>query len=369
MLSGLGLHELACILGPHRETQEPTKESDLAYALLSACIVYEGVWTLYLGRPSSIPASVMNNAASRCRTRQHSDSPWLNAWVGLCVPMAQVSHVLNEQSISDSDRSESLRRLARQVEEWYECLPPELTYDQNRLTNMGLAGYGLHAQYCKVQILLRQALATLPTTRKRRYSQSTSDTTFPASPDDSNVIIYQYALRIARLVVTYREVYGTEKMPSIMLDNAVVAATTMIRHLNKVDNVHEPRHQTTWLRQLVKSMELVHQHFPIIGRMLDSLKQICERAPLLSMLPSARRISTDLSTQELPALNQSLDLSSTSHNTQENSIAFGFDSDTIWDCLDTNFAPEVFLSGKFGDSIFNHPPPEALLSNMAQTEL
>lgn len=232
MLSDLGLHELASITSAPHETQEQIKESDLAYALLSACVVYEGVWTLYLGRPSCIPRSVMSIAASRCKAGRDSDSSWMNAWVGLCVPMAEISHVLNEQFIGDCDRATSLRRLLGQMEAWYKSLPCEFSYNENRLVNMDLAGYGLHTQYCKVQILLRQALSRPRNSRKRQHSQFACDKDTWALSVDSDITIYRYALRIARLVVTYREAFGVEQIPSIMLDNAVVAATEMIEHIS-----------------------------------------------------------------------------------------------------------------------------------------
>ncbi|KAF2020083.1 hypothetical protein BU24DRAFT_477225 [Aaosphaeria arxii CBS 175.79] len=365
MLSDLGLHKFASVTGLTRKAQDSNNESNLAYALLSACIVYEGVWTLYLGRPSSIPQSFMNAAASRSRMGLGSDSPWLNAWVGLCVPMAQVSHVLNEQSISDFDRSDSLRKLLKQIEEWYDDLPPGMTYDDRGLTNMDLAGYGLHSQYCKVQNLVRQALATPQNTRKRRRSQLTSDVSPPATATDSKSIIYQYALRTARLVVTYREVFGTEKIPSIMLDNAVVAATTMIEHLNEAGNLDEMRHEVTWLRHLIKSMELVQIHFPIIGRMLDSLKQICGSGPLSTMLSPVHRGSVEAARHHPRALSQSLDFGSSSNIAQEDPLVSGFDPGIMWDFFDTNVVPDLFASsGKASDSFVGLPLSESTTSNL-----
>jgi hypothetical protein len=369
MLSDLGLHELASIAGPPQAAQESIKESDLAYALLSACVVYEGVWTLYLGRPSCIPRSVMSIAASRCRARRKSDSPWLNAWVGLCVPMAEISHVLNEKSIGDSDRAASLRKLFDQVEEWYDSLPPELSYDDKRLINMDLAGYGLHTQYCKVQILLRQALSRPLNSKKRRHSQITSNRGLRTSSEDPNHIIYQYALRIARLVVTYREGFGVEEVPSIMLDNAVLAATSMIRHLNGAESVQGMQQQKIWLRYLLTSMETVQPHFPVVRRMLDSLKQICGGGPLCGMFPSTHRDSMHAPTHELLAQSESsFDFSSRPTNVQDNSLMAGLVPDTVWNSIDGDFAPDVFSFGRYDDFVLpDLGPSEALISNVTQT--
>ncbi|KAM5370006.1 hypothetical protein ACJZ2D_008689 [Fusarium nematophilum] len=361
MLSDLGLHELVGITGSEREAAQ---ESNLAYALLSACVVYEGVWTLYLGRPSSIPSSVMSVASSRCREDRKSDSAWLNAWVGLCVPMAEVSHVLNDQSVSNSDRSTSLRKLARKVEEWYESLPSELAYNENGLTNMDMAGYGLHTQYCKVQILIRRAFARSPNARKRRHSQITSDTGSATSSDESNVIVYDYALRIARLVVTYREAFGMEKIPSIMLDNAVLAATAMARHLNKPDRLGEMKQQTIWLRQLVKTMESVQPHFPVVGRMLDSLRQICGNGPLCSMFQFVQKRPTDALTHEALAPNQHIDLS-VSSNARDGLFTLGSDVDSVWDCFDMAFAQDIFSTGGLHDSVLDLVPSEPVISSIS----
>jgi hypothetical protein len=255
MLSDLGLHELAVGTATPEDAAASTKESDLAYALLSACIVYEGVWTLYLGRPSSISKSIMSIAASRCQARRRSDSPLLNAWLGLCVPMAEISHILNDsQLLPDSEAASDLRQLIPQVQDWYDNLGPELTYNDSRLTDLDMAGYGLHTQYCKVQILLRQALErSAGNRRKRRFSQLSGDAVPEQNLEDSKEAIYQYALRIARLVVTYRLVFGVEKIPSIMLDNAIVAATALIQHLNqrqKAQAVRQP--DLVWIRSLVR---------------------------------------------------------------------------------------------------------------------
>ncbi|KAJ4322153.1 hypothetical protein N0V84_004988 [Fusarium piperis] len=187
MLSDLGLHELASTVDTARVSKQ---ESDLAFALLAACIIYEGVWTLYLGRPSSIPRSFMSIAASRCKAGRQSDSSWVSAWVGLCVPMAEISQVLNDQSITDSHRITLLRQLSKDVDEWHDSLPPELAYIENRLTGMDPAGYGLHTQFCKVQILVKQALLTHPNPRKRRHSQMASSEDVQTSSDESQAIIF-----------------------------------------------------------------------------------------------------------------------------------------------------------------------------------
>lgn len=306
--------------------------------------------------------------------------------------MAEISHVLNDQSINDSDRSVSLRKLFKQVEDWYERLPPEFTYNESRLTNMDVAGYGLHTQYCKVQILLRRALARPLNTRKRRYSQTTSDWGLRTSPDDSDTIIYRYALRIARLFVTYREAFGVEKTPSIMLDNAVLAATAMIAHLSHAEgSVNEVQHDTLWLRQLIRGMETVQPHFPIIGRMLETLKQINGNSSLGNLLQSSHRGSTvappvrehcsPISSQFVsnPPVQtqpcQNRDQSAPSQSTDSIPIVeiprdtMGLEeteTDKLWETFDMEIDSSMFFAGGLDNFVFDLPPLDASMSTLTQ---
>lgn len=363
MLSDLGLHDLVANINAPKQGRQPDNESDLAYALISACIVYEGVWTLYLGRPSSIPRTIMSIATLRLGEKRESDFSWMNAWVALCGPMAQISCVLNEQSANEPNESAGLQTLSQKLEDWYDSLPPDLTYKESRLTNMDLAGYGLHTQYCKIQILLQRSLETPANTRKRRHSEMTSEKSRSTCARNSNTRIYEYAVRIARLIVTYREAFGVEKIPSIMLDNAVVAATAMIEHHHhNSGSVNDQRYQTTWLRQLLKSMETVEPHFPVAGRMLDTLKATCSCGLLDSIFLSARRDSTNARAHELPTYIPPNEPISGSNVIQEDPNAVNANLNFVWDYFDSNASLNVFLPDEFNDVSFDIPRPEIVVS-------
>lgn len=315
--------------------------------------MYEGVETIYLGRPSSIPASVIEAAYERSKERRPGDSPWLNSWVGLCVPMAKISQTLNDQTMAKSEKLTMLRRLLEQVEEWDRTLPPHMAYDENRVTNMDLAAYGLQTQYCKVQILLRRALAEMTNSKKRRHSQMDSGVSPRESLDDSDTTTYQYGFRIARLVVTYREAFGLEEIPSIMLDNIVFGATVMIKDLRPDSNAEEIRLRDMWLRQLMRSLEDMRPHYPIVSRMLDSLNQMCSgtgschgvvqpvptqreapRPPANNMAQSMQRKNFDMASARMP---------------HDNAITTNGLVDNTWN-FDMDNVMNVFSSGGFSDS-------------------
>lgn len=363
MLSDLGLHELATSGASSSPTSASPRESELAYALLSACVVYEGVWTLYLGRPSSIPRSIMSVVALRCKAKVKDDCPWLNAWVGLCIPMAEASNVLNEHSSGHLERNTSLHQLIEDIDEWQKALPTELIYDETLLSSMNLAGYGLHTQYCKLQILLRQALANPSNSRKRRYSEITPAESTSQPSKDSISATYPYALRIARLVVTYREVFGMEKIPSIVLDNAVVAATAMIKHLSSIDSHNRAEREIMWLRQLLRSLESLQPHFPIVRRMLDSLRRMCATSSLSGVIPSPPQDSADM-IREVPPLGQHAHLSTDDIETFGD--VFGDEMDNTWKYFDPAVtAVDIPPLGVY-DFLFHLPAAESLKSKIPQ---
>lgn len=358
MLSDLGIHELANDKPSNHSSTAPD-ESHLAYGVLSACVVYEGVWTLYLGRPSSIPRSLKSIVARRCNAKEATDSPWLNAWVGLCIPMAEASHVLNEHSFGDPERNSSLRKIIDDIEAWYGALPAGLVYDESRLTNMALAGFGLHTQYGKLQILLRQALSKPVNSKKRPYSgmaPSRSGSQPSADSSTSTADTYRYALRIARLVVTYREIFGMEKIPSIVLDNAVVAATTIISHLNGTDGINQATHEVMWLRQLLRSLESLQPHFPIVRRMLSSLRRMCSSSNLLAgIFPSPYRDSIDVP-RELPFPGRLASrLTPGSDELGRYEALFGEEMENAWKYFQSVVLPGDLSSIGVNDFLFNLP--------------
>ncbi|VUC23907.1 unnamed protein product [Clonostachys rosea] len=285
MLSDLGLHERVGTTVPLGVTYDLSVERDMAHGLLSACIVYEGAQlhpqVCHGYCAARMPGIGGSFSMSKCMGDSlHPDGPDITC-----------PEVLNDRFITDTDKNASLRELYEKIEAWHDGLPAPLMYDDSHLTDIDLPGYGLHSQYCKVQIFLHQGLRRgSPNARKRTHAQIADDSAAPQSiSDGSDDIIYQYALRIARLVVTYREVFGLEEIPSIILDNAVVSATVMIQYLNKTNNTNEVHHRSLWLRQLVRSLESMQLHYPIITRMLDSLRQICGSGPLKSIFQSRRK--------------------------------------------------------------------------------
>ncbi|CAH0057287.1 unnamed protein product [Clonostachys solani] len=346
MLTDLGLHELMC----DTQDQDPSEEACLAYTLASGCLVYENIFAMYLGRPNSIPSYVVHSIMIRRKRNLKSDSAWLNAWVGLCTPMGKVSRALNEKSIpSPDERTTLLREAFQDLENWYDGLAPDLRYNKDCVTAMDLAGYGLHSQYCKTQILLRQSMARLSNTRKRPHSLLIGEAPLLPPQNNFDPTVYQYAIRIARLTVTYKEAFGVERIPTVMLDNCVVAATVMIEFANAL---HSRPEDTIWFNHLIKSMEALRAHFPVVRRMLVSLSRMVDiSSPLHNILHSSSDDGTCACYRQVPSLRPPLNDGPTSPIPQDRISTDESHVRRDWD-FDPNNVPDVLPLGEFGTEIF-----------------
>jgi len=258
-------------------------EADLLHSLLCCCIGYEGIWCLYLGRPVSIPTAIMDVAASRCHNRNGLESLMHTAWVGLCIPMAEITGILNKHPETDLKIVARLLELDVELGDWYDTLPPRLTYHEMHIADLDATAYGLHMQYCKVRILMQQAFIKASALQNR--SPDYANFNGPLDPYSLHVmrrqVIYQNAIRITRLLLTYRQIFGVEEIPSVMLDNVSLAATCLITHLleKQISNCFEER-DMKWLRLLLKTLVSVQIHFPVSKRILSTLKQMTDGTPL-----------------------------------------------------------------------------------------
>ncbi|KAF2804994.1 uncharacterized protein BDZ99DRAFT_575165 [Mytilinidion resinicola] len=282
----LDLHQIPDTpTGCNREKHSSPSESTLLHSLLCACIMYEGIWCTYLGRPSSIPKAVMNIATTWCHNRKEPASTMVTAWVGLCVPMAEITETLNKPSATHTTTAATLVELDTKLRTWYDNLPPGIAYDDAHMAELDATAYGLHMQYCKLRILIQQAAIRNSASRKRKFGEI--EPSSPPSQEFPKQIIYQNALRIARLLLTYREIFGTENIPSVMLDNARLGMECLVSHILEHPGPNTSREEDMkWLRQMVRTMEAVQFHFPITKSMLIGLEESVEGTSLASLFSS-----------------------------------------------------------------------------------
>ena len=256
LLTDLGLHEPS----EASEEAESIHMKGARLHLLSACIALEGIWCMYLGRPSSIRRSVFQVAALSCEEYQWSDSSTLAAWLSLCGPMADICEVLNSKRPPNADEKTCLSRLNTNLHSWLDKLPSSFVYNEPN-------AYEVLMQYCKARILVQQA----------------------SGPGDKaagvhRVGIYDAAIRIIYLLLIYRQTKGINQVRSVMLETANFAIATIVDQFLEYPDLIEPeKRDYQWLRLAIESMMNIQPYFPIVGHMLHSLRDTVEGTLLASL--------------------------------------------------------------------------------------
>lgn len=296
LLADLGLHEPP---SPSDEGADPAVVN-AQLRILGSCAAFEGVWCMYLGRATSIPRSIVTKAATALQNYKGPGATTLTAWIGLCAPMTDVCDILNRSSPLDASAKARLHQLDLDMQQWYRGLDPNFAYDESNIADLDPTAYGVHMQYCKVQILMHQTLhkeENIPMGRSPTFGQGT---VHHHNPHEQ--AIYDSSLRIVRLLLTYRQVHGPEKIPSVMLDNVSLGLVNIISHYLRYPYLieYQPR-DIQWLRLAIENMRSICPHFPIVGRMLTSLQVLVKGTSLADMLNiEASPINNDSSPMRSP---------------------------------------------------------------------
>ncbi|KAK3652919.1 hypothetical protein LTR56_004867 [Elasticomyces elasticus] len=231
--------------------------------LLGACITLEGIWCVYLGRPSSIPRSVLRTATTLCEQHEWSHSTTLAAWLGLCGPMADICNLLSSSRPFTAEQKTQLSKISVNLYSWFERLPAGFVYDEPN-------AYAVLMQYCKAQILVLQASGCGEEIAEKH-----------------RVRIYDAAIRIIRLLLIHGQTQGNDHIRSVMLDTVNFALETLVdQHLQHPGLVRSQEHDIRWLRLAVEIVVNMQARFPIVTRRLQSLA-VATKGSLLSPLFNA----------------------------------------------------------------------------------
>lgn len=230
--------------------------------------------------------------AARGSIQYTAENRILHAWVELCVHIAEVSDIVNNTSHSRTSHSMAqLLVLNSRLQSTYEALPLNLSYRQMSTAELDAAGYAYHMQFYSTKIVLHRALI--------KSSLGRETTPLPESvplasgifrqytPDSSSKTTYESAVCITVLTVTYRQIFGLDKMIPVMLNTMYMAAITLINHV-LVLQYHQGGAQVEGdirrIRQLVDTLDQVQKHFPIAFRMCHALSEILCGTSLASLV-------------------------------------------------------------------------------------
>lgn len=266
-----------------RDVDLDPNHAHICASAIAGCLVYETLWCFYLGRPSTLSVSGMPLAFSIASA---SENVTLRPWLDLCVSLAEITALINDQASIDNKTIDRLSELEQGLRRWHKNLPVSIALDKKNISALDSAAYGLHMQYLRVQILLH----SLPSvnSRKRKHSDNGYGSPNPVlrgwSPEASQEVLHHNAITIIQLAVTYRETFGLETTPSIVLDNLFVAATALIAYLRKMRQQYMDEIGAHWLKLADEMLEALQIHFHITARMRRTLACLVEDHPRLSHL-------------------------------------------------------------------------------------
>ncbi|OAL33981.1 hypothetical protein AYO20_06816 [Fonsecaea nubica] len=243
------------------------------------CFVYETLWSMYLGRPSHI---AMLGPSLSSYADHVSDNLTLRAWFDLCVLIAEITTILDKDSLIQAGTLNRLSELDGRLRRWYSSVPADIALDYDNVSALDAVAYGLHMQYLRVQMLLH----SLPISSHRKRKQSDGKDQPPVlrnwTAESSRQLVHHNALKIAQLGITYGQIFGVEKTPSVMLDNLYVAATVLISNILGAEHSSIDENDLRWLRLLDEMLKDLQPHFHITARMRRTLARIVEGCPLLA---------------------------------------------------------------------------------------
>lgn len=248
--------------------------------LLLSAFVYDKAWALYLGRPSCIPVGILDRSAQQAIEAAY-DNRTLSSWIDLSRRISEITECLNGPGY-DINRNtvEELLQVDTKIVNSYDLIPRETSSQHCQISELDQTAYGLNIQFLGIRIVLHRAIIRI---LSRQKSPVSSDC---LRVEKSRGIMHENAVRICRLILAYREIFGTENFITIMLDNMYIAASTIVSHIVQPPTTY-PSTTTSddmsLLRVLAESMESAQRHYPVAEKMRSTLSRITKNHELRAM--------------------------------------------------------------------------------------
>ena len=158
MIFDLGLHGSCSALVAQGRLTLADKVS--RHLLFLGAYVYDTLWGLYLGRPNSIPSSMLQAARSRGDDMNWSIPISLESWVGLATEIAEATEVLNNNAVPLSPLAMGqLADLDARISTRLERLPSALTFVGDQISELAVDAYGLQIQLRGIRIVLHKRIS------------------------------------------------------------------------------------------------------------------------------------------------------------------------------------------------------------------
>lgn len=293
LLVDLALH--VRYTAPTNDYRMAQVEAETRDMLLLGAFVYATLWSLYLGRPNAIPNPVLS--AVKRVVGDGSCNNTMHMWVALCMQMLDIIEILNSSPTRlQADRTANFRLCSLEINlrSVFDGLPQELAFDDARIDELDAEAYGPHMQYFGIQVTLHRAMI-----KAGQSSETGEDDIQPKSLDHLYSVVHQDAIRIAKLVLSYRRIFGLENIITVMLDNIYVAAMALVSHVVRVQQISQPyENEVRWLRLLNEVLEAVEKHYPITARMRTCLIHFISQTSLAGLFQDRMPIASPNSVPE-----------------------------------------------------------------------
>lgn len=286
MVFDLGLQE-SCSELIRKSLMSPA-EGLSRHILFLGAFVYDKLWSLYLGRPSSIPTSHLTSAQRRIAEQGWDIPATLTAWVDLAGDISEVTDILNSDMPLDWRSLDGLVELDTRISQRCAALPESLQLNESRVSDLHPSAYGLNIQIRGIRIVLHRLLSKAITHNRSNI----------ATPQRERVqhfrnIMRENAISIARMASVYQQIFGIENVITVMLDNMYVAAALLISHILRMEQKDPmlPQNSSTemdvrWLRCLADMLQKAQKHYPVTSRMSYTLCNLVAGTSLAGMFGS-----------------------------------------------------------------------------------
>ena len=279
MAFDLGLHESCSEL--IAKGKIPPSEGFSRHLLFLGAYIYDKLWGLYLGRPSTIPNSYLTAAQRRSDEQVWQIPATLVAWVDLSDKISEVTEILNGQAPLDGQAFDRLNELDGKISTQCAALPDALILREDRISDLPSAAYGLHIQLRGIRIVLHRQLS------RAILTPNSGNTPFgdAGRAEHSRSIMRENAVCIARLASVYQQIFGIENVITVMLDNIFVAAALLISYVlrkqqeastsNSLADLLKAE-EVVWIQRLASMLQDAQKHYPVTARMMSTLSALVD---------------------------------------------------------------------------------------------
>jgi hypothetical protein len=277
LLFDLGLHQDCSDLVRTGHLSEI--EAAIRRQAFFSSMVNERLWCIYLGRPSLIKVSDFSTPRPKI-TDSSFEIQTQAAWVDLSLMSSEISDIFNCPSLVDEQTIRRLLEVDARLHSWHDSLPHALKSSDGYGTQLHPCVFALHMQFCGIQILVyRTSIMTRRKFSPAAFSEEEICRLRGHTLQQSRSTYHYNAVRIARLLATFKKKVGLERVPTVMLDNIYIATIALISYVSRSASTGEEfEADIQWIVLLLDALEALQMHYPVAVRMRLTLSDVLQRS-------------------------------------------------------------------------------------------